>query len=131
MAIRRVTRYVVKDWIEDWIDNYMPGPGGNIQTPVTIEYDDGKEGPQVKTRERRVEGCVGDFLGDGYRFYTPHTGGCASPSATLIIHEPIPEPTLVEAVEAYKSVIMNGPPAGREWAAVCDALAREKQKSTR
>jgi hypothetical protein len=137
MAIRRVTRYVSSPvWDLLLRDQDVPGfykepRGFTDYYPVTIEI--GKEEPQVKTRERRVEGHAWRNSHSGETLFIampapPSRHNCANGEpclpAVLIVTEPVQEPTLVEAAEQYLEGMLTK-------SDLREALAREKQKSTR
>ena len=100
--IRRVQRWGAEPWFPEFV-----GVGKlslHYTKPFILEYDDG-EPEMLKTEDRVVEGVVGasgipstwvsnEDLGDTGRMseWIP---------ATLTIHEPVKEPTLLEAVERY------------------------------
>jgi hypothetical protein len=133
MAIRRVTRWApVPEKLGEPYCLGMP----KCCKEVTLEWEDGKEEPQVKTRERRIAGW-GRINDELHTFFMSEEESVGANKdglvpATLIIHEPVQEPTLVEAVEAavkkWESGFYNLIP---ETEAVVAAFKREKQKSTR
>lgn len=147
MAKRRVTRYVsdggLMELRERWHNvSVQPTKDDCFCNPITIEYDDGEEEPQVKTGERRVEGW-GRIEDRGRTFFMSDSemgdgNNAGLERATLIIHEPIPEPTLVEAVEAHinkwgRPGSSSQPKAletdGDTYTSMYEALKREKSKS--
>jgi hypothetical protein len=149
MAIRRVTRYVSRNGVIELNGNgrhactWASGVDKDFNLPVTIEYDDGKEEPQVKTRERRFSGNV--LTRPNYPYQPepdPNTFSVnlnprresESLPAVLVVTEPVPEPTLAEVVEAYCSPgggATTDNPMGLTRGDLKAALDREKQKSTR
>jgi hypothetical protein len=145
MAIRRVTRWFTRTGLAGLEMGYDASAVGermnHHNVPVTLTWDDGKEEPQVKTRERRVEcfvmrsvdGGICRDSEDGMPFlYRGKEETDEYLPAVLIVTEPVPEPSLVEAVEALDKYWRDhNYQLSTEAASVRSALQREKQKSTR
>ena len=135
--IRRVTRWVTSFGIAVLDGGNVPGmlncQNTEYRIPITIEYDDGTGEPLPATRERVVEGWVHGTWQDGYvamRFanYRDAPAHDLLP-ARLIITEPVPEMTLLAAVEAY--VKERGAPADPNYMPyrnIYEAAARERAK---
>lgn len=106
--IRSVTRWISDSGKQDMLReirdgqyvNLLPGARLGYDHCITIQYDDGTPEPAPNTVERRVEGAFQEWADGSGRFWPLNPSGDAV-KATLIIHEPAPEPTLVEAVEDY------------------------------
>jgi hypothetical protein len=116
--------------------------------PVKMEWDDGLPEPSKcphdwpeamggseclklnqssETRERRVEGFVGESMIPESFISAPLNNPMKEwIRATLIIHEPVKEMTLVEAVEAYLNT--SACTSAERYNAMREALAREKAK---
>ena len=139
---RRVTRWVTDRDVADALNRdcvmNVDWPLATFQKRegfpvcVTIEYEDGKPAPQPATRERVVEGFISKGDMDGTcqdptkRLLSLKENWCYTIPARLIITKPVPEMTLIEAVD--KPVSAGRMPYNAEWDAIVRAAARERAK---
>jgi hypothetical protein len=137
MAKRTVTRFLHCDPSSSGFD--MEACHRSDCKKVKMEWDDGLPEPEClpklnqspETRERRIEGFVSDHLSEYSpvaHIFTTSERDRTWP-ATLIIHEPVKEMTLVEAVQALVDTWrQEGVGISKEAKGLREALAREKAK---